>query len=95
METNLKTKYAGLLKSPRVTEKASFLMEKNVYTFEIAPKTNKKEVASAVKAFYGVTPIRVNIVKTPAKKVFVRGKRGSKSAIKKAYVFLKKGDKLE
>jgi len=37
----------------------------------------------------------VRIVNIPAKKVFVRGKRGQKNAIKKAYVELKKGDKIE
>ena len=91
----MKAKYADTLQRPRITEKASLLLENNVYAFEIAPDATKKDVLNAVKAFYSVTPIRVNIVKNPAKKLFSRGKVGKKSEMKKAYVLLKKGDKIE
>lgn len=95
MSTDLKAKYAHILLRPRVTEKASFVVAKNIYTFEIAPKATKKQVASAVEAFYKVSPLKVNIAKNPAKVVFIRGKKGQKAGVKKAYVYLKKGDKLE
>jgi large subunit ribosomal protein L23 len=95
MITDLKAKYAGVLLKPRITEKASFVAESNVHTFEIAPEATKKQVEEAVKIFYKVAPLKVNIVKNPAKKVFLRGKKGTKSGVKKAYVYLKKGDKLE
>jgi large subunit ribosomal protein L23 len=90
-----KAKYAGIILRPRITEKASFVAGSNVYAFEIAIEANKKQVAEAVKAFYNVAPIKVNIVKNPAKKVFIRGKKGVKNGIKKAYVYLKEGDKIE
>lgn len=80
---------------PRITEKASFKSENNVYVFEIAKNANKKEIAKAVRELYNVTPVKVATASTPAKKVFVRGKHGTKSAIKKAYVYLKKGEKIE
>lgn len=95
MTTNLKAKYASTLTRPRITEKANLISEQNVHTFEVTPKATKKDVVEAVKAFYGVTPVKVGIVKNPSKKVFVRGKKGIKAGVKKAYVFLKKGDKLE
>jgi large subunit ribosomal protein L23 len=95
MALTLKAKYSDILIRPRITEKASFVAESNVYTFEVAPKTTKKEVMEAVKAFYNITPIRVNMVKNPAKRIFVRGKRGTTSGVKKAYVYLKEGDKIE
>ena len=44
---------------------------------------------------YKVSPMKVRIVNLPAKKVFVRGKWGEKTSVKKAYVYLKKGDKIE
>ncbi len=84
-----------VLKHPRITEKASFSAEKGVYVFEVAKDANKKVIAEAVKEMYKVTPVRVNVVKIPAKRVIVRGKNGMKSGGKKAYVFLKKGDKIE
>lgn len=95
MTTNLKAKYSDILLRPRITEKASFVALKNVYTFEVAPTANKKQISAAVKAFYGVLPIKVNVVKNPAKVVFIRGKKGVKAGVKKALVFLKKGDKIE
>ncbi len=91
----LKAKYADVLIRPRITEKASFLTEKNVYTFEVAESADKAMVAAAVKAFYGVTALKVRMVNTPSKQVFVRGKKGTKAGARKAYVYLKKGDKIE
>ena len=95
MATDLKSKYADILLRPRITEKASMVLEKNVHAFEIASDATKKQVAEAIKVFYKVTPIRVNIVKNPTKEVFIRGKKGKKAGVKKAYVYLKTGDKLE
>ena len=93
--TDLKTKYADTLIRPRVTEKASFAAEANIHTFEISSKAGKKEVAEAIKAYYKVSPIKIRIVRNPAKKVFIKGKKGVKAGVKKAYVYLKKGDKME
>lgn len=81
---------------PRITEKSGIMSEtNNVYTFEIEKNATKHDVTHAVKSLYKVTPKTVRIVNLPAKKVFVRGKRGVKSAVKKAMVYLKKGDKIE
>lgn len=95
MPTDLKAKYAEVLLRPRITEKANFAAEKNVHVFEISSLADKKSVSEAVKTYYKVTPIKVRIVRNPSKKVFVRGKKGVKGGVKKAYVYLKKGDKIE
>ena len=89
------SRYASVLLKPRVTEKASFLQQGNVYTFEVAINATKSEVLKAVKDIYKVTPVRINIVKNPAKKIFFKGKRGVISGVKKAYVSLKKGDTIK
>ena len=82
--------------NPRVTEKASFLSERNnVYTFNVTADANKHNIAQTVNRLYKVTPLQVRIVGIPEKRVFVRGKRGVKRGGRKAYVFLKKGDKIE
>jgi len=95
MATDLKAKYAEIILRPRITEKASKVVEENVHTFEVNSKATKKQVAEAIKIFYKVTPVKVNMVKNPAKEVIVRGRKGVKSGVKKAYVYLKKGDKIE
>ena len=85
-----------IIKKPRITEKSGIQAEvSGVYTFEVTEKANKKSIAKAVKEIYKVIPVKVNITNLPAKKVFVRGKVGRKSGIKKAIVYLKKGDKIE
>lgn len=94
-DTNTKSKYANIILRPRITEKANVAAGTNVHTFEIAPNATKKQVSEAIKAFYKVSPVKVNIVKNPAKEIFVRGKKGRKPEVKKAYVYLKEGDKIE
>ena len=85
----------AVLKHPRVTEKAAILSGNNIYTFEIDPKATKIDVLRAVKNVYKVDPVKVTISTLPAKRKFVRGRRGTTSAVKKAMVYLKKGDSIE
>lgn len=81
---------------PRITEKSGLMSEKlNVYTFEVGKNSTKHSIAHEVKSLYKVTPVKVRIVNLPAKDILVRGKKGHKSAIKKALIYLKKGDKIE
>jgi large subunit ribosomal protein L23 len=90
-----KNNILSLIKKPRITEKAGIKSEsQNVYTFEVVKGATKKTIGEAIKLIYKVTPIKINIVNLPAKNVTARGKRGVKQAVKKALVFLKKGDKI-
>ena len=84
------------IKRPRLTEKSGLQAENSqIYTFEITPRATKTMVKKAIVEMYKVTPIKVNITKLPSKNVFVRGRKGVKSGVKKAVVYLKKGDKIE
>jgi large subunit ribosomal protein L23 len=80
---------------PHVTEKAAVLAEKGTYVFEVSRDTNKIEIKKAIATLYGVTPVRVNIINLPRTRVFLRGKEGVKSGVRKALVTLAKGDKIE
>jgi large subunit ribosomal protein L23 len=85
-----------IIKRPRITEKSGIQAEaQGTYTFEVTAQANKKNVAKAVHEIYKVMPVKVNIVNLPAKNIFARGKSGVKSGVKKAVVYLKKGDKIE
>lgn len=86
---------SGVIKRPRITEKASMKAEANVYAFEVAVGANKKTIAAAVKDMFNVTPVKVAIVPIPKKNVFVRGKKGVSGGGKKAYIYLKKGETIE
>ncbi|MDB5259419.1 MAG: rplW [Candidatus Taylorbacteria bacterium] len=81
---------------PHITEKAGLQAEAlNVYTFEVTKTSTKHTISKAITALYKVIPAKVRIINLPAKEVLVRGKWGTQSAIKKALVYLKKGDKIE
>lgn len=80
---------------PRITEKAALGTQNGVYVFQVDPRTTKKDVFNAVKKIYKVEPEKVNTVKIPKKMVFQRRIKGVKGGGKKAYVYLKEGDKID
>jgi large subunit ribosomal protein L23 len=86
---------AGAIIRPRVTEKSGILSQSGMYTFEVMRDANKQSIAKAVKALYKVTPIKVAVLNSPAKKVFLRGKSGHVPGFRKAVVTLKEGDKID
>ncbi len=93
--TSVSTSSASIIIRPRITEKSGIMSQGGVYTFEVARGANKPSIAAAVKALYKVTPIKVTVINMSARKVFVRGKRGVQSGMRKAVVTLKKGDKID
>jgi len=93
---NLNIKAGNVLLRPRITEKAALSADKNnVYVFEVTQEATKKSIGASIRESYKVTPVKVRVSAIPSKPVFIRGKKGVKSGGKKAYVYLKKGDKIE
>lgn len=97
-----KENFSSVLLNPRVTEKATMLSSEAeaakrapVYTFNVHQNATKISVAKAFEDSYKIKPQKIRIVAVPAKNVFSRGKRGVKSGGKKAYVYLKAGEKIE
>lgn len=88
-------KTSDILIKPHITEKAAVKSEKSVYVFEINKSSTKKQVEKSFIELYKKNPIKINIVNIPQKKVIVRGKRGLRAGLKKAYVYLKNGEKIE
>jgi large subunit ribosomal protein L23 len=86
-----------IIHSPRITEKGAYLSERHVYVFNVSKDATKQEVAAAVKAVYKVTPRQVRVARVPSKAVFTRGTNrwGKTASGKKAFVYLKEGDKIE
>ena len=84
-----------IIKNPRITEKASFNAEQNVYTFDVTENANKTEIKKAIFSLYKVHHVKVNILRVQDKQVMSKGKKGVKSGGMKALVYLKKEDKIE
>lgn len=83
-----------VLLAPRVTEKAALKTEHNVYILRVLPNASKRDISFAVRALYGVSPVKIRTVPIPRKKVRRRQGSGTTSRGKKAYVYLKKGESL-
>lgn len=85
------------IKKPVITEKSQALATQSKYSFVVAAKATKEEIARAVEAqFKGVKVEKVNITKNPGRPVSWRrrGRRpigGRKKDVKKAIVTLSKG----
>ncbi|HQB50701.1 MAG TPA: 50S ribosomal protein L23 [bacterium] len=86
---------AGVLIKPVVTEKAAMANQLNQYVFKVADKANKIDVAKAVKVFYGIEPVSVNIINVLGKKVSRGRVKGQRNDWKKAIVTLPAGKTIQ
>lgn len=88
---------SSVIIKPRLTEKAVGQNDKNVYTFIVRRDATKFTVADAVKSLFKVTPVKVNIVNKSPRQFMSKSKGRTQSinGMKKAYVYLKKGDRID
>lgn len=87
---------SAVIIKPRITEKAVGMNEKNIYTFIVRQNATKYDVRDAVREFFNVTPVRINIVNSTPRQYTSRrlGRVVTEKGMKKAYVQLKKGDSI-
>lgn len=91
---NYKFSYEAI-KQPHISEKATYMSEKDQYVFEVLPGYNKNEIKNAVEGIYGVDVLSVNVIKIPSKKRRLGRTEGFRKAYKKAIVRIKEGQKIE
>ncbi len=91
---NAKFSYEAI-KRPHISEKASYLSEKNQYIFEVSPNYNKKEIKDSVEGIYKVDVLSVKVIKIPAKRRRLGRTEGFRKAYKKAVVKIKEDQKIE
>lgn len=85
-----------ILVRPVITERALAGQEDRKWVFEVALDANKREIASAIEAAFGVKVQDVNTVLRKGKLAGRMGQRkGKKRDVKKAIVTLKEGNALE
>lgn len=85
----------ALILKPVISEKSMVLATKNTYMFEVPMTTNKIEVARAVKDTFKVEPTQVRVAITKGKVKQLKGIKGRRSPVKKAYVTVKKGQSIK
>ena len=86
---------AEALVAPHTTEKATDFSARGIYVFQVASGANKRAVARAVAARYGVMVTRVRMAVQPAKERRRGRQIGWKRGFKKAMVQLKEGQRIE
>lgn len=85
---------ADLIKKPIITEKATRLLEKNQYVFDVVPTATKPEIKAAIESLFDVKVKAVNTLRPPRKKRRVGRFIGYKPLYKRAIVTLKEGDTI-
>jgi large subunit ribosomal protein L23 len=85
----------GILKKPRITEKASLMNSLGQYVFEVSSGANKNQIKKAVEGFYNINVRKVRIINIPARPRRLGRTQGMKSGFKKAIVTLREGEKIE
>ena len=93
-EVDLNKSYKIILK-PIVTEKATKLSEYNKVVFEVASKSNKNEIKSAVEKLFSVKVKAVNIINIKGKLKRFKGVLGKRNNIKKAVITLEQGNTID
>ncbi|KLT23240.1 ribosomal protein L23 [Wolbachia endosymbiont of Armadillidium vulgare str. wVulC] len=89
-------KYNNIIKSPIITEKASFLREKfNKYSLYVFVNVNKCQIKSAIESLFNVKVSSINVIKVKPKYRRFRGVIGCEKQKKKVYFSLIDGQKLD
>ena len=80
---------------PVVSERSFDLMSQGKYTFEVAAKAPKEEIADAVEKLFNVHVLKVNTMWVRPKKKRVRYQYGMTRSWKKAIVTIAPGEQIE
>ncbi|HZJ28035.1 MAG TPA: 50S ribosomal protein L23 [Acidimicrobiia bacterium] len=82
---------------PIVSEKSYAAYDENIYTFLVAPDSNKIEIRQAIETIFGVKVTNVNTLIRRGKRKRNRrtGEFGKRSDQKRAVVSLAEGDHIE
>ena len=85
-----------VLLAPQISEKATFVAEKNEQVvFRVASDATKPEIKAAVEALFGVKVTAVNTLVRKGKTKRFRGRPGRRSDVKKAVVTLAEGQSID
>ncbi|MBC6443929.1 MAG: 50S ribosomal protein L23 [Alphaproteobacteria bacterium GM202ARS2] len=88
-------RYATVIRSPVITEKATACNEHGQVIFKVAMDANKRAIRAAVESLFGVTVNKVNTLVMKGKRKRFRNIMGRRSDYKKAIVTLKKGQSID
>ncbi|MCB1434719.1 MAG: 50S ribosomal protein L23 [Alphaproteobacteria bacterium] len=90
-----KEHYYDIIRSPAITEKGTLVSEQNQVVFNVARTATKPEIKKAVEGLFGVKVKAVNTLVRKGKQRRFKGQLATLSDVKKAYVTLEEGQRLD
>jgi large subunit ribosomal protein L23 len=90
-----KEHFYDVIKSPAITEKGTLVSEQNQVVFNVARTATKPEIKKAVEGLFGVKVKAVNTLVRKGKTRRFKGQAAQLSDVKKAYVTLEEGQRLD
>ena len=84
-----------LVRRPIVTEKSTLGSEHNQVAFEVPLDARKPEIKAAIEGLFKVKVTAVNTLRQKGKNKRFRGRLGTRSDMKKAYVTLAEGHSID
>ena len=90
-----KEHYYDIIRSPAITEKGTLVSEHNQVVFNVALNATKPDIKKAVEGLFGVKVKAVNTLVRKGKQRRFKGRTATLSDVKKAYVTLEEGQRLD
>ena len=90
-----KEHYYNIILSPAITEKSTMVSANNAVVFKVALRATKPQIKAAVEGLFGVKVKAVNTLVRMGKVRVFKGRKAQLSDVKKAYVTLAAGERLD
>ena len=90
-----KERFYNIIRGPAITEKGTLVSEKNQVVFNVAAGATKPQIKAAVEGLFGVKVKAVNTLVRKGKLKNFKGKAARLGDVKKAFVTLAEGQKLD
>jgi large subunit ribosomal protein L23 len=90
-----KEHFYSIIKSPAITEKGTMVSANNAVVFNVASNATKPQIKAAIEGLFGVKVAAVNTLVRKGKKRAFKGRAVVLSDVKKAYVTLAEGERLD
>ena len=91
----IQEQHYNTLISPVITEKSTIASENNQVVFKVPLTATKPEISEAVEALFKVKVKAVNTLRTKGKEKQFRGRKYTRSTVKKAIVTLEEGHTID
>ncbi|GLK80486.1 MULTISPECIES: 50S ribosomal protein L23 [Methylopila] len=88
-------RHYDVIRSPVITEKATYASEQNKVVFRVADTATKPQIKAAVEKLFDVKVVSVNTLVRKGKTKRFRGRLGQQSDVKRAIVTLEEGHSID